>query len=80
MLNTIKSNQPQTLRQETCICSTSCSMLFDSRKVVSTSWTMATLPKCWKKGRDLMVTRVDRRAAEAEQAMEAAYQLIQIGK
>lgn len=62
-----------TLRKEVCLCSTSCSTLFDGRKVVSTSWAQNTLPKCWKKGSDLLVIRVNRQEALAEAAYEHAY-------
>jgi hypothetical protein len=63
-----------TLRKEICNCSATCSTTFDGRKVVSTSWVKDTLPKCWKKGSDLLVIRVDRSEVLAEVAMEQAYQ------
>ena len=64
-----------TLRKEVCLCSNTCSTLFDGGRVVSTSWAQATLPKCWKKGSDLLVIRVDRREALADAAYEQACQL-----
>ena len=70
----------KTLRQESCVCDRECSILFDSRRIVSTSWAQDSLPGCWKKGKDVFVTRVDRRAAEADMAMEKAYELIQASK
>ena len=72
---------PQTLRQESCVCANRvCSLLFDGRKIVSATGPTQSLPRCWKKGSDVFVSRVDRRAAEADMAMEKAYELIQIGK
>ena len=82
IVRTIASKSaPKTLRQESCFCANRvCSLLFDGRKVVSAIGPTQSLPRCWKKGSDVFVSRVDRRAAEAEMAMEKAYELIQIGK
>ena len=65
-----------TLRKEICSCGHVCSTLFDGKKVVSTSWVKETFPKCWKKGNDLLVIRVDRTEANVDLAENLAYQVI----
>ena len=68
-----------TLRKEICRCDKTCSILFDARKVVATSFATATLPKCWKLGSDFVVIRVDRVEANADIAYESVDPIIFTG-
>ena len=72
-----KSNQPQTLRLETCVCDKVCTLLFDGRKIVGGDGTEQNIPKCWNKGADFLVTRVERHEAEIDQIMEKAYEVFE---